>query len=66
MVMSLLQFHNLAARRGDGLRPEFLSGKRFNPVGVWELPIENLGEDAPETPRPIALQEVKPRSSSTR
>lgn len=64
MAMSLIQFHRLAAQRGDGLRPEFLRGQRFNTTqGVWELPIEELGEDAVETPRPVLLREIRPRSS---
>ena len=58
MPMSLLQFHQLAAPRGDGLRPEFLLPR---PLGILDrLPVEELGEE--QRPRPV-LQIVKPRSS---
>jgi len=56
MILSLLQFHNLAAPRGDGLHPVFLQRQPTSPPDLVALPISETGEE--KTPRPV-LQLVK-------
>ncbi len=60
MKLSLLQFHELAAPRGEGLHPFFLQPRLTNPPDLVALPIVEVGEE--RTPRPV-LQLVSPRSA---
>ena len=51
MTMSLLQFHKLAAPRGEGLRQAFLQPKPTSPPAFVALPIVEVGEE--DTPRTV-------------
>ena len=60
MKISLLQFHELAAPRGEGLHPVFLQPRLTSPPDFVALPIVEVGEE--QSPRPL-LQLVRPRSA---
>lgn len=63
MKISLLQFHELAAPRGEGLHPVFLQPRLTTSTPDFvALPIVEVGEE--QTPRPV-LQLVRPRSADS-
>jgi len=62
MKLSLLQFHELAAPRGEGLHPIFLQPRLTNPPDLVALPIVEVGQE--RTPRPV-LRLVRPQSADS-
>ncbi|TRC77978.1 hypothetical protein FJV83_29635 [Mesorhizobium sp. WSM4307] len=62
MKISLLQFHELAAPRGEGLHPVFLQPRLTSPPEFVALPIVEVGEE--QAPRPV-LQLVRARAEDS-